>query len=119
MKTFYEILRESSVTSISLSDTFLGVSTPPKGLRFIRLTDDDIKTTLLEIKNTMGIGSKEAFNFKFSEEEQNSNNPKAAYIDNFATLVYNKLPYEAKEDNTIKERLRTILTSIVDNNGIF
>jgi hypothetical protein len=104
-RLFEQILKEmSSPTSEQLAETFTGV------LQSVGISDGISEEKLTQASSITiakyGAGKKEGLNFNFSEVEQNSRNPKEAYLQNFATFVANKIGHAAQQFNDFIRKLK-------------
>jgi hypothetical protein len=115
---FEQVLREmSSPTSEQLAETYAGV------LKSVGVSDGITEEKLAQASSItidkFGAGTKEGLNFNFTEEEQNSENPKEAYLQNFANFVASKLGHIAQTFNDFIRKLKDIFTSAINNRRIF
>jgi hypothetical protein len=117
-KCKFETLREmSSPSSKQLANTFIGIL---KRIGIMKgITEEKLKQATIELIEFYGSGSNEGLNFKFSKEEENSENPKEVYIHNFANLVLTKLGFIAENFHNFVEKLKKILRTAINNRRIF
>jgi hypothetical protein len=113
-------LREmSSPTSETLAKTFIGVLKSLGTSERDGISDEKLKSATDITINKFGAGNREGLNFKYSESEESSPNPKEAYILNFVTIVANGIGYIARPIQAFIEKLREIFTSAINSRRIF
>jgi len=114
-RLFEAILREehlremSSPTSLRLANVFIGVLKSLGISEKEGISDEKLEKASNQTIDRFGARTTVSLNFKFSEEEQKTKNPRKAYIQNFATFVANGIGFLAKPFQVFIERLKTIL----------
>jgi hypothetical protein len=118
LKCKFETLREmASPSSKQLAKTFTGI------LESIDISDgiteEKLKQAVTITIEKFGLGIKQGLNFNFTKEEENSNNPKEVYLQNFAMYVTKNIGYLAQSFHNFVEKIKEIFRSALENCRIF